>query len=345
VRARALDLPLLVFVRPAGSHCPPAEQLDIVLGDSPEVTACCVMVEATGGEDAGPAESAVIARILRRPIRIRPPMLAVATWNLEVLHVQVAHLMCHYDANGNPAQAPSPSDVWGGADIARMVRGVLARAAQDERRLTELAQADTPGTGLERAEVLTALGRADEAVPVALAAAPHLPTLKDGRRILGVLLAADDREPARAFIERLLATHGKEPCIGWVYLDAGPELAPASAEAVEKAAELARDGGKRTLELRLEATRLRMLASHETSEATSAAVRELLGAGEGPLRERPNDHARFLDELARAAIAAGDGELAERLVQQLDREHPDAAEAVIYRHGQLDRLRTRRRAG
>jgi hypothetical protein len=338
--ARALNLPLLVLIRPVQEACPPVGRLRNVLAASPEVGRCCVPIEACGGPGTGAAEVRVVTRARRG--RTIPPLLAVVTADLHVLHVQAAHLMCFYGGAGHVAPLDEAAEcglLWGGPEMALLVKRTLARKADVEQALAALPESDSPGHRVDRAELLAEIGRIEEAVPLALAAAQARLGMEQARRVLAVLLRADDESHARRFVDDVLATRGAEPGAGWLLLDAHALRAPTSAEDLASAAERAHAGGEWHLEFRLKAARLRALAARLPNTGLPREVRALHEAAVGVFDGHPVEGARFLDDLARAAAGARDVELAERLIRQLNREYPETDEAVIYRHAQLDRLR------
>jgi hypothetical protein len=338
-RARALNRPLLVLVLRVDDDCPPADRLRTLFAGPSVLTDCCVLVEAKGGPGAGPAEFQLVSRVRRGPTI--PPVLAVVTPALELLHVQAAHLMCFYDGDGRPLPEVDPGPLWGAREITQMVERVMARRAEVDRRLAAAPPPDSPLTRLERAELLAEVGRHAEAARWAPTAADvHLP-MPQVRRALAVMVRADDVTPAERFAEQVRAARGEEPGLGWLLLDMRLGGAPGRPEELELAAERARLAGEKQLEFGLRAAGLRARADLAPDPSVAPAVRALHEQSGDVFRGHPNDHARFLDDLVRAAAGSGDLEHAQELVLRLDREHPDSGEAVSYRHGRLDRMRRR----
>lgn len=339
VEARAAGLPLLVLVRQHAQPCPPADTIRDQLCAPTVFEGLCVRTIADGGPAASPAERRLVAR--SRSLRTVPPLLVVATADLDLLLVQGARLFVPYDEQGRPsafaAEPPLTSE-----QLAGLIREAVERGRADDARLATLAADPSVDARVARSEILAARGRWEEAGELARNLGTDTLTPKTAARVYDVLSAIGEGERAQALAARMLAWRGEEKGSGWLGLrllrDAGGLGPQAQVAELGGLIERAQRSGCRRLEACLRALRVRRLSTQADSPVLADDLAYLRGLQADVFRADDPQAGLFQSDLAAAAIDREDFEEAERWIRRLLKEHPDAPEASMYLHGGLDRV-------
>ncbi len=338
-QARARGLPLLVLVGQPGRFCPPADRLRHGLCADASLDDVCVRTTLDGAPGSDPDGLRLLSRV--RASHPLPPVLVVATPDLEILHIQAAGLMPVYDLAGGvlPLEA---GPLLAAADVRRLVKDALGARADADRRLVELAHTEGAAARLAEAEILARRGRWEEALGRVPEGVGERLTPAEAVRLYDLLQLVGEPERAQALAARAVAYREAEHGTGWLELRLSRDAqgVPPERVAARLAEPIARAQaqGWRRLEAALRALRLRRCAE----AGVPAPAEDRAAADSAPadlFKPEEPEGAWRLTDLAEAAARRGDVAEAERWALALLARHPGSPEAIRYRHGALDALR------
>ena len=339
--ARVRGLPLLVIVRQPGQPCPPADAMRDSLCAPAVFEGISVRTVADGGPGSSEAERRLVAR--SRTERTIPPLLVVATPDLDLLLVQSSRLFPVYDAEGR--LSPFASDPTLTSDeVAALVKQAVEKGRASDARLAELARDGSPESRLERGEILAARGRWEEAGDLARNIVADKVPLKVATRIYDLLRSIGQAAEAQGLAARLLAWRAEEKGSGWLGLrllrDSGDGTPETQVARLQSLIERAQRSGCRRLEASLRALRVRRLSASPDRDAALLAedLAFLKALPADVFKSSDPEEGLFESDMAAAAVQRQDFEEAERWIRRLMKEHPEAPEATMYLHGELDRI-------